>query len=106
MLTSYDHSCSQVTRGIATLVEWPYLGCCTKPSGRQVVVDGVALKSFQRIEQWAALESCYRRFRRTTQWMLSIDIDECVAQPLAACVPRASCVSHTCSILAGTSRPP
>ena len=75
-----------VARGVATMVQWPYKGCSVHASGRKlwnvptgVQKDRTVLHSFQRIEQWGALETCYQRFHPTTTWMLSIDIDEYLA---------------------------
>lgn len=47
-----------VAKGVATLVEWPYKGCTSKPSGRCLKVnigkkgaEPLHLRSFQRLEQ-------------------------------------------------------
>jgi len=81
-----------VRRGMVTVVQWPFLGCSRKASGRRVRYARMPakweLRSFSRIEQWSALETCYQRFHTTTKWMLSLDLDEYLAPAVAGNEPR------------------
>ena len=67
--------------GVVTLVPWPYHNCVKGlASGRSVHYgDNISFTPPRRITQTAALSSCYSRFRHTSQYMASLDIDEFIA---------------------------
>jgi hypothetical protein len=76
-----------INRGMVTVVPWPYSNCVNgMTSGRPVyyrkrngLTTGQSVNVFKppvAVAQYAALSSCYARYRQSTEYMLHVDEDE------------------------------